>query len=349
MCSAIIERNTTHTAHYNAPYGPHAAVCVDHLGQQGENVPCNLFTAINMEYHLDREIRLCEESEFKNLYAWSLQEDGKIGGSPQIPWEWSLYFVASELRYSKQIEIMQTPDDIPGQPESEYITATLKSGDDRQERSPTRFSMFGTDRSIEKFSLSIRRLKDDDTTEHCEAWGIVSYTSENDFRESTQDDVLGVDIWLASRNFDDLRHFLRHKSHEDFVMVRLGGVSGFYSDWSPSISTSHVKVLTSWGEDHKVLIPEGCTIDPPRLGKVGEFSLTFTRRSTLTPQKAQLDATNKEDVSAEHTQQQEVAPAKQQFDAPVLTQLIRTQEGITKLCIVLWIIAILIAAHLLFK
>ncbi len=32
-----------------------------------------------MEFHLERKIRLCEESEFKNLYEWSLQETDENG------------------------------------------------------------------------------------------------------------------------------------------------------------------------------------------------------------------------------------------------------------------------------
>ena len=60
-----------------------------------------------MEFHLDREIRLTEESEYKTLYPWALQEfdsDGDKVGSEQIPWEWNLVFSASELRYSSSLE-----------------------------------------------------------------------------------------------------------------------------------------------------------------------------------------------------------------------------------------------------
>jgi hypothetical protein len=53
-------------------------------------------------------------------------------------------------------------------------------------------------------------------------------------------------------------------------------VHGFYSEWSPSISTDNVKVLTS-GSEHKITLPPGYR-EPPRLGHVGEAALYINRR-----------------------------------------------------------------------
>jgi hypothetical protein len=61
-----------------------------------------------MDYHIDRRVILNQDSEFKNLYKWSLQEfdaDGKKLGSDQIPWNWHLYFTASELTVSDTITL----------------------------------------------------------------------------------------------------------------------------------------------------------------------------------------------------------------------------------------------------
>lgn len=58
-----------------------------------------------MEYHLDREIRLLEETEYKLLYTWFLQEFSKEGTAlaPKvIPWEWSLDLYATELTYIRR-------------------------------------------------------------------------------------------------------------------------------------------------------------------------------------------------------------------------------------------------------
>ena len=59
----------------------------------------------------------------------------------------------------------------------------------------------------------------------------------------------------------------------NILQIRLRGVSGFYSEWSPSIRTNNVKVLTASKE--QVIITEGsCEITPPRLGDVDEFDMT---------------------------------------------------------------------------
>jgi hypothetical protein len=51
-----------------------------------------------MDYHIDRKVVLSEESEFKNLYKWSLQEldeNGKQIGRNLVPWSWSLNFTVT--------------------------------------------------------------------------------------------------------------------------------------------------------------------------------------------------------------------------------------------------------------
>jgi hypothetical protein len=64
------------------------------------------------------------------------------------------------------------------------------------------------------------------------------------------------------------------------VTLRVGFVHGLYSEWSPSISTNRVKVLTSL-KDHQLVIPEGCAIAPPTLGRVGEFDVSFMTMRAL--------------------------------------------------------------------
>ena len=54
-------------------------------------------------------------------------------------------------------------------------------------------------------------------------------------------------------------------------------MAGFYSEWSPSISTRNVKVLTK-GSEHKITLPPGHQFEPPRLGNVGEAKLYINRR-----------------------------------------------------------------------
>jgi hypothetical protein len=244
-----------------------------------------------MEYHFDHRIRLSQESEYKNLYSWSLQEISDTGeqiGSDQVPWHWSLYFSASELRYNKELSIERQgdPEDLlpsqKGVSSAESISAVLHSGvtdaDGFFEREAV-YSMLGTNRQIQKFSLSIRPLETDESNEVCSVWGGVSYTSEIDFRTETEDDILQISVVVSPERFKEFRDLINHV-RPDVFFVRLRWVSGFYSEWSPSISTNRIKVLTR-GSEHKVEAPEGCEVVPPRLGEVGEFALTAARRNAL--------------------------------------------------------------------
>jgi hypothetical protein len=60
------------------------------------------------------------------------------------------------------------------------------------------------------------------------------------------------------------------------MVLRIGPVAGFYSEWSPSIPTDNVKVLTS-GSEHKITLPPDYR-EPPRVGHVGTAELHINRR-----------------------------------------------------------------------
>ena len=246
-----------------------------------------------MNYHIDREIRLSEESQFKNLYSWSLQEfssDGNKIGADLIPWSWALDFTASELRHHKTIRIEKSDahqgevNDSGAARESEIIQAILHPGTCRNGawlEDDIPFSMFGTDRKTDDFNLRVYRLKDGDTTESCTLWGCVSHTFELDFQNSKQDDAVEIQLCLSPARFNDLAEAVKTR-RADVVEVSLRGASGIYSEWSPSIFTRNVKILTA-DDDHKVVLPEGCAIAPLRLGPVREFELTVIQRSKLNP------------------------------------------------------------------
>lgn len=252
---------------------------------------CATAKLIAMEYHLDHRVRLCHESKHKALYSWSLQEVSQNGeqiGLDQVPWNWSLSFSASELRYHKEVNIEResAPKDIirtSGEVSStELIRAVLHSGrpaaDGIFEPEAT-YSMFGTNRQIKNFSLVIWPLKGGDSKDSCAVWGCISYTTENDFRAETEDDILQIHVRVSSERFNELRELVNHV-HPDSFVIRLGKVAGVYSAWSPSVSTNRIKVLTAEAE-HKVDAPNGCEVEPPRLGAVGEFTLIATSRSSL--------------------------------------------------------------------
>ena len=351
-----------------------------------------------MEFDLDYEVRLATESAYKSLYRWSLQEfskDGKQVGRDQIPWIWTLYFTASEFRYGRSIKMErelesenegereQSTEALSGElaeeleeeeaqhasycvsQDTESITAKMQPGtvtrDGRTDGDAT-FSMFGSDREIQDFALRILKLGDDQARERCSVWGCVRYTSEVDFRNYTEQDCIEVHIWLTPKRFGELRQMLVTDG-ATLVQMSMKGVSGFYSDWSPSISTDEVKVLTS-GDEHAVLIPEGCEISPPRLGTVSEFDLSVIHShefdSANRAEMSTSDAVEDEDqtdlfgsdadedkATATRQQQDRRVPESPQMRI-VSSQLLQAEQVLRSLRIPLWMIVILLVL-LLFR
>lgn len=243
-----------------------------------------------MKHHLERKISLSTESEFKTLYNWSLQEtddDGKKVGRDLIPWGWTLTFTATEISLVGSLSIRppHRRDGASGSNEvrdGESIRAKLRPGDVRGGggwHEPS-YSMFGTKRTITEFTLFIEKLATEDEQERCEAWGAVSYTIDHDFRDETSDDTVTFHLYVRPDRFDRYAADVR-AGRVDEAVLQLGGVSGFYSDWSPSISTNYIKVLTDYEKEHSVSIPEACEISPPRLGKIDKAELWMRKVNKL--------------------------------------------------------------------
>ena len=274
-----------------------------------------------MEYHLDREIRLLEETQTKALFTWSLQEfskEGEVLGRKLIPWQWSVDFHATELTYVQQFE--------PGSGK-EFIRASLKP----DERYPaTKYSMFGTDRVIKKFSATIHKRQSEEATEEFTAWGEVSNTYEIDFRSRHDDDSIWFGIFLHPEKYDALCYFAKQGGNQDELFLSVDGVSGFYSEWSPEVSTSRIKVLTS-GEGQQIIRPER-HIEPPRLGKVSKFTLCFSRRTILDTHIKTDEGKNDSPAPS--------SPANANVDLEPVSKLQITLE---QLRVPLWIIVVLLA------
>ncbi len=236
-------------------------------------------TGASLEDHYDRKIVFSTDREHKNLYEWSLQEldaDGNRVGRDWIPWQWTLYFKAKDvsLRENWSTSERYPVDESKGKRETKerrFIRASLSP--DTNDRWPPSYSMLGTDRTVSRFDLYIEEIPDNQE-ERCTTYGIVSYTTEIDFRDVTNDDSLSIYFHVHAKAFQ--HHAQRIASGEvDSLTVRIRRVSGFYSDWSPGITTDKIKILT---EDRSHVV-EGLPDDFPlrRLGEVGEAELYFAR------------------------------------------------------------------------
>ena len=234
-----------------------------------------------MDYHLDRKVILNPDSEHKGLYDWSLQEidaKGKKIGRDLIPWDLSFSFTASEVSLRDTVSIdTRVPRGSEEKhirvQDSQFIFAKLTPQRRGGQFRDTCFSMLGTGRNISRIELHIEKTVNDSDREQCSAWGCVSYTFELDYRNETSEDCLVFRMSISPERFSTYAERIT-SSAVDEVFLRVRGVQGFYSDWSPGISTDSVKVLTD-AREHVVAIPKNCTITPPRIGEVAEAEVYF--------------------------------------------------------------------------
>ncbi len=203
-----------------------------------------------MEYLLDRSIRFKTEIEYKSLYQWALQEvaaDGKVIGRDQIPWGWTLSFSATDMRLVQYVEANGDGTKAEARETIQIVLVPY-----RHNGFPPHFSMFGTDRIIKDITLSVRRASQDNPSQTCSLWGIISYTT---LERETYPDALGFEVSLADQHFEALRHAALGVGGEYSILLDVSRAAGFYSDWSPDIYTSRVKVLTAYPEQRVNYLP----------------------------------------------------------------------------------------------
>lgn len=240
---------------------------------------------------MDLTVKLITDTEYSSLYSWCLQEfngDDEQVGSDLIPCVWSLEFDVTNLHYAYSLmhentdpnrfdeDEQEVKRDRPAKEfqSSEVLSGSLVPTERRYRRAS--YSMVGTDREIT--DITFRIVKAD--ADSCKIWGSVSYTFELDFLDEITDDCLVIQLRLTAEKFDDIARMI-NKGAINEGKLRLGGVQGFYSDWSPGISTDFIKVLTRSIDDHKVEIPQGAEINLPRLGAVEDFHFMLSNNHQL--------------------------------------------------------------------
>jgi hypothetical protein len=240
-----------------------------------------------MDFHLEKTLRLKTDPEHKNLYSWAINEiddQGDVAGRDQIPWNWDHYFTGVSLVMDDSIEVKRTQREGEAVKtevdQRQNIRVNLRPGDPRDGGDywrQTTFRFFGTDRVISKFQLDIRPIRDPAEQESCSAWGSPSYSHDSDFVTETTDDTMMFYLFVRSDTFARYAAKITMAAADEIVL-RVGSVQGFYSEWSPSISTREVKVLAR-GREQKIELPAGAEgFEPPRLGDVGEAELYINRK-----------------------------------------------------------------------
>ena len=312
-----------------------------------------------MDFHLNRKVALSQESKYESLYKWSLQEqddDGKQLGQDQVPWHWSMVFTATEMVLNEELKLeIETPlfsKQRSGENENcaeekittevrDRIRAELRPGYFADPDSGARYSMFGTDRAIKSFQLWIYKREDETKPERCYAWGSLSYTTEIDFRNETADDTLQFYLHVSAERFAQYVEMVR-KYPASVMALRLGRVDGLYSEWSPSISTDRIKVLTNL-KDHQLAIPEGCAITPPTLGRIGEFSITFVTRRDCDKPAREIDISDEELPGGAVENAESPREEGLQLQRAALKLAVQHGQRMKYLAYAVWIIAALLA------
>lgn len=241
-----------------------------------------------LEFHLDRKLRYIREPKHKGLYSWAIAEvddaDQQIGPE-MIPWGWTLNFTATKISLGNNLRI--SPSNLRNKTgdstvkDLRAIYAVLKPGHEQDDAvfGATSYYMFGTNRPVKEFALEIVPFENETTKEECSAWGTVSYTSEIDFRYQTQPDCLSFHLLVKPETFERYAALITQKAVSEAVL-RVGGVEGFYSEWSPGISTNRIKILTH-GKEQAVPLPEVSDQVPLRLGRVAEVQISITSHLEL--------------------------------------------------------------------
>jgi hypothetical protein len=114
-----------------------------------------------VQRHLERGLVLNNESNLKNLYAWSVSEVAEPPArvaTNQIPWAWSLYFTLFDIQLVLSVS-QDRYSSLEGKAsavvEKTHVLAKLRAGHPSDAGRSTIYSMFGTDRKIEEITLSI--------------------------------------------------------------------------------------------------------------------------------------------------------------------------------------------------
>ena len=228
-----------------------------------------------VQTNLDYDLEYSTDIEHKSLYGWCLREidqEGNQLGQDQIPWDWSLSFQAKDIHISTLVENDAPPNIFANKENTQdeeitKVAVTEKIAGNLIPKDHTAYSMLGTDRAIKDIGFSIEQSE----VQGCHIFGCPSYTTDIDFMDMTVDDFIVITLLLNKENFENVSHKIKSGKLDD-ITLSLSDVRGFYSEWSPSISTSKIKILGST-RDQIVNIPKGNEIDPPRLGHVGKFSL----------------------------------------------------------------------------
>lgn len=240
------------------------------------------------ETGLEYSLKFKESSEHDSLYShgkWSIDEvdkEGKVVNDDLIPWDWGVDFQVTKIIYLAQHESDSNyvdDDELEEHADYESIQGSLDIMPDKDGFRLPDLEMFGTKRVIKDLSLVIYRSSDyEANNEGLSASGGIGFESEIDFRTRTIPDFLQFTLSLNDKKFDELKKLVM-ANRATSISLRVHRCKGFYSFWSPSISTHVIKILLPYNSQG-IELPEGIE-DIPRLGEVEKYSFNYSVQNDL--------------------------------------------------------------------
>jgi len=261
-------------------------------------------------HELNRTIKLNKNAD-NSLYSWHLQEydsEGNKVGYEFIPMQTgSIYLDVEKLTYLDSFK--RSGYDVKSSEfsESEHIYGELTPNDPyvpswRQNT----FSMFGTDREIKHFGITIYRTDDgqlgdtrsrlagkkgliDSKKEGCDLVSFIGSKEDGDLdiEPHEAEDSLYISVYLNEERFNKIVQYIKDGVNANYISI--GHAEGFYNQWTPSINLGDIKVLSDYcagfGKDEpyvqQVETAKECDITPPRTGRLFDFIIDFKVESNI--------------------------------------------------------------------
>ena len=235
-----------------------------------------------MKYHRDYSVKIETETEYQSLYKWCLKEftnDDTQVGRDLIPWVYSLYFDVTDLRHNftvsnDNLENLNEDSQDSKTCTKNVIVARMKPS--KKNDVFTSYSMVGTKRNIQEIELKIQVSE----KTYCTSWGMLKSTFDDDFHEETVEDFLTFNLYLPPKEFTEIIDMINSGISNKALFI-VSGVKGFYSDWSPDITTNYIKILTRSRDEQELKLHDGADVNPPRLGEVSDFTFQLAKELNL--------------------------------------------------------------------
>lgn len=281
------------------------------------------------EYFLELNAKLNKEPKNKALYDWCINEihkETKVKGRDLIPFDGINEFKSTNISYNVSLE-NNTYKSKKFFYQNEWIKVQMIP--DNEER----YTMLGAARDIKDIVLTIHKKDKMIKGNNMRVKGYHAFSSE-DPDDIRYDEQLSFIIYLDKYNYEEIIHLAKKKLIDD-VYLSVTDVKGFYSDWSPRVSSPLKMLLTDKEHSKELGLEDDKLINYLNKEEAGNFRLTY---SVKNQKKSSIDIIKEDkydlDTEAEKTKDELKTEKKVNINNPI-------KEGKTLLGWVLFFLILL--------